>query len=265
MTVTSGFFNSMNGDRKYNSEQMSEIFDGLIADGVYSTIYNQFAVKANDGMTIQVDTGRAWFDHAWIKNDSILLKTLDPPELLYDRIDAVVFDVDHTDFVRNGNIKIVKGTPSTNPQRPTLLKEENHKQFPASYVRVRVGATEITQADITNMVGTSACPFVTGVASTVNVDLFVRRLESQWKQWYDSHTNQYAFDFNNWFSQLQVLLDGDVAANLAGEILELKNKFKVMAQEYTIYETLDDSDNEPIQDSWGNDIEGGIVYVIKER
>lgn len=265
MTVTSGFFNSQNGDRKYDAEEMSEIFDGVINDGVYSTIYNQFAVKENNGMTIQVDTGRGWFDHTWIRNDNLKLITLDPPELLYDRIDAIVFDADHTDFVRNGDIKVAKGTPSADPQPPTLLKEERHKQYPNAYIRVRAGATAISQADISNMVGTSACPFVTGAASTVNVDLFVRRLESQWKRWYDTHTNQYAFDFNNWFSQLQVLLDGDVAANLAGEILKLKNKFKVMAQEYTIYETIDDTNGNAIQDGWGNDIEGGIVYVIKER
>ena len=34
MSVSSGFFNSLNGDRKYNAAQMSAIFDGLIIDGV---------------------------------------------------------------------------------------------------------------------------------------------------------------------------------------------------------------------------------------
>lgn len=265
MTVTSGFFNSMNGDRKYDAEQMSEIFDGVIADGVYATIYNQFAVKANEGMTIQIDTGRAWFDHTWTKNDNVLLKTLDPPELLYDRIDAVVIDVDHTDMVRDGNIKIVKGTPSATPQNPTLANAEKHKQYPLAYISVRVGAESISQADITNMVGTSACPFVTGVVSVMNIDMLIRQWKAQWDRWYNTNTNQFAFDFNNWFSQLQVLLDGDVAANLAGEILELKNKFKILAREHAIYETLDDSDNNAIQDSWGNNIEGDIVYVVKER
>lgn len=100
MTVTSGFFNSQNGDRKYNSEEMSTLFDGLINDGVYETIYNKFAVSANNGMTIQVDTGRGWFDHAWVLNDSILLLEVDPAEVLFDRIDAVVVDVDHTAAMR---------------------------------------------------------------------------------------------------------------------------------------------------------------------
>lgn len=265
MTVTSGFFNSQNGDRKYNAEEMAQLFDGLINDGVYETIYNKFAITANEGMTITVDTGRGWFDHTWILNDSILLLTVEPAELLFDRIDAVVIDVDHTDSVRIDQIKMVKGTPSATPQNPTLLNEDKHKQFPLGYISVKVGATEITQADITNMVGTSACPFVTGVVSVMDIDMLIRQWGAQWNKWYNSNTNQFAFDFNNWFSQLQVLLDGDVAANLAGEILELKNKFKVLAREYAVYETIDDTDGNAIQDSWGNDIEGDIIYVIKER
>ena len=29
-----GFYNSVNGDRLYNAQQMSELFEGLITDGV---------------------------------------------------------------------------------------------------------------------------------------------------------------------------------------------------------------------------------------
>lgn len=38
MAFTFGFYNSLNGDRKYNAEQVSSIFDGLISDGVYDTM-----------------------------------------------------------------------------------------------------------------------------------------------------------------------------------------------------------------------------------
>ena len=50
MSVSSGFFNSLNGDRKYNAEQMSAIFDGLIIDGVFASIGTAFAVKAAGGL-----------------------------------------------------------------------------------------------------------------------------------------------------------------------------------------------------------------------
>ena len=38
MTVSYGFYNSLNGDRKYNARHMSMIFDGIIRDGVFMSI-----------------------------------------------------------------------------------------------------------------------------------------------------------------------------------------------------------------------------------
>lgn len=49
MAFTSGFFNSQNHDRTYNNEQMAEIFDGVIRDGVYAGIGKQFTVIAGGG------------------------------------------------------------------------------------------------------------------------------------------------------------------------------------------------------------------------
>ena len=46
MAVTSGFFNSLYGDRKYNAEQFSAMFDNLITDGVFSNVGNAFQVTA---------------------------------------------------------------------------------------------------------------------------------------------------------------------------------------------------------------------------
>ena len=50
MAWTSGFFNSVNGDRLYNADQMSHIFEGLITDGVYESVGNKLAVQPNSGL-----------------------------------------------------------------------------------------------------------------------------------------------------------------------------------------------------------------------
>lgn len=281
MAVTSGFFNSVNGDRKYNSLQMAELFDGLINDGVYETLYNRFRVTPNEGMTIQVDTGRGWFQHTWIKNDAIYLITLPASEVLFDRIDAIVIEVDHRETVRDDSIKYVKGTPSAEPVRPTLKKgEDGVYQYPLAYILVKQGAEAIDVADITNMIGTSECPFVTGVVSVMNIDMLISQWGAQWRNWYEentkefeeswriwyqTNTSQFSYDFNSWFSQLKTMLDGDVAANLAGEILNLKDKIRTLVKDQAIYETIDDNDGNPIKDDSNNDIEGRIIYVIKER
>ena len=93
MSVTYGFYNSLNGDRKYNAEQISSIFDGLIVDGVFASIGTAFAVEAAGGLTVNVGIGRAWFNHTWTLNDSILPLTAPESEVLLDRIDAVVLEV----------------------------------------------------------------------------------------------------------------------------------------------------------------------------
>ena len=108
MSVTSGFFNSLNGDRKYNAEQMSAIFDGIINDGVFASVGTAFAVSADSGNVVMVGIGRAWFNSTWVLNDAILPITADESEILLDRYDAVVIEVNHTDSVRDGSIKIVK-------------------------------------------------------------------------------------------------------------------------------------------------------------
>ena len=52
MSVTYGFYNSINGDRKYNALEMSSIFDGIIVDGVYMSIGDALNVKSSGGMEI---------------------------------------------------------------------------------------------------------------------------------------------------------------------------------------------------------------------
>ena len=55
MSVTSGFFNSLNSDRRYNAEQMSAIFDGVINDGIFSSIGTAFTVTADSGFTVNIN------------------------------------------------------------------------------------------------------------------------------------------------------------------------------------------------------------------
>ena len=109
MGLTSGFFNSLNGDRKYNAEQLSSIFDGVITDGVYASIGSAFMVNATTGNAITVGTGRAWINHVWVSNDTILPITASESDVTKNRYDAVVIEADRSDSVRAGSIKIING------------------------------------------------------------------------------------------------------------------------------------------------------------
>lgn len=207
MSITSGFFDSQNHDRKYNAVQFGSIFDGVITDGVYSTIGTQFQVKATSGLVLNVGIGRAWFDHSWILNDAIHVIEAPASDLLLKRIDAVVLDIDTTTAVRNNTIKYIEGTPGSNPVNPTLINVTGHHQYPLAYISRSANSTSIAQADITNMVGTDACPFVAGVAGTVNID----DLLAQWDD-----------EFGTWFEGIKGQLSTDAAGNLQTQIDQLK-------------------------------------------
>lgn len=197
MSVSSGFFNSLNGDRKYNAAQMSAIFDGLIIDGVFASIGTAFAVKAAGGLTVNVGIGKAWFDHTWTVNDSILPMTAPEAEVLLDRIDAVVLEVNGMESVRNNTIKFVKGNPSSAPSRPTLTNEGNVHQYPLCYIYRKYGTAVINQADITPMVGTESTPFVTGILQTISLD----ELLGKWQDELDRFTNARSQEVDDWITQ----------------------------------------------------------------
>lgn len=208
MSLTSGFFDSVNHDRKYNTLQMSSIFDGIIRDGVFMSIADKLMVDAESGMTIVAKPGRAWFNHTWTLNDAKLPLVVEQSELILDRIDAVVLEVNSSQAVRANAIKMVKGTPSADPQKPTLTKSLDVNQYPLAYVSVKHGVTVINQADITNAVGTSECPFVTGILETISIDELVSQWKSEWELWInemkengEDWQNQVESEFEAWSTQ----------------------------------------------------------------
>lgn len=212
MTVSSGFFDSVNHDRLYNADQVSSMFDGLILDGVYENMGEAFAINAYPDAenTVIVGTGRAWFDHTWTLNDTQYALTLDPPSDSMSRIDAIVLDVDKTLEVRNNTIKLIKGTPvftGGDPQKPTLVKEDLHNQYPLAYVTRSAGASAtINQADIEYMVGTDECPMVIGLLEAINIEQVYAQLKDEFYLWWDG----------------VILGDPDMATHLQEQIDELK-------------------------------------------
>lgn len=189
MSVTYGFFNSINHDRKYDAKQMSSLFDGIIRDGIFMNVGNAMRVKSNPGeedlknMMVYVETGRCWFNSTWTLNDSILPIEIESSELVLDRIDTIVIEVNSTDSVRANSIKVLKGEPSTNPVGIKMEDNEYVHQYPLARILVKAEASEITQADITNCIGTGECPYITGILETVNADGLLAQWQDEFERW----------------------------------------------------------------------------------
>lgn len=202
---TYGFYNSLNGDRKYDALQVSSIFDGIIEDGVYANIYEQFMVVPGTGMQIIVKTGRAWFNHTWNLNDSWLPIDLEPADILRPRIDSVVIEVDSNTFNRINSLKIVKGVPGIDPVPPTMIHETYLNQYRIANIKIPATATTIREEDIEIFVGRDETPFVTAPLKSIDIsDLF----------------NQWNGQFETWFSHIKEELTENVVTNLQKQIDE---------------------------------------------
>lgn len=213
MAFSYGFYNSLNGDRRYDSEDLSRMFDGIIYDGVIGAVGDTFAVKAGTGNTVNVSSGRAWFNHTWTYNDAPMPISCGSAAVLLDRYDAIVLEVNAASDVRKNSIKVVTGTEASNPAKPTMENTEFVHQYPLAYILRKAGSSSISQSQIENAVGTEACPICTGVLKSLNVEQMMAQWEAQ---------------FDEWFQSAKDTLSGDVAGNLLNKIEKAEDKIPYM-------------------------------------
>lgn len=186
MAWTNGFHNSVQGDRLYNADQMSGIFDGLITQGVYMSIGKRLAVEPNDGMTIQINTGRGWFNSRWVCNTSPYLLELEASDVLLNRWAAVCVRGDNTDGVRNTVPYVKYGEFATEPTKPTMERTERIKEYCLAYVYIAAGKTKITAADIEDTrANTDLCGWVTGLIKQIDADTLFQQFEALFNEWFE--------------------------------------------------------------------------------
>lgn len=221
MAFSYGFYNSLNGDRTYDSEDISRMFDGILMDGIVGAVGDTFAVKASAGNIITVSSGRAWFNHTWTYNDAPLQLDCGSAPVLTNRYDAVVLEVNASSDVRANAIKVIAGGEASTPTKPSMESSEFIHQYPLAYILRKAGESAIAQSNIENVVGTSECPLCTGVLKTMSTD----HILAQWNA-----------QFNTWFESAKGTLSGDVAGNLVVKIDAVEDK---LPYKYNATFTLD--------------------------
>lgn len=204
MAWTSGFFNSVNGDRLYNADQVSRIFEGLITDGVYASVGEKMAVQPNSGMTVQIATGRGWFGHHWVNNDSEYTLTLEASDVVLNRYCAVCIQVDETDAVRDAVPYLKYSEFESNPAKPTMERTETLKEYCLAYIFIGAGVNEITASAIEDTRADEAlCGWVTGLIEQLSsATLFT----------------QFTAIFNKWFSSLMDVINENTETMLVNAL-----------------------------------------------
>lgn len=214
----SAFFNSVNNDRVYNAQSFAEYFASFIANGVFPNPSNNLQVFAYDGFQLKVSPGKAWINGYFYVNDDDLYITLDLPDAVLSRIDAVVLRYSLAD--RNIKVAVKKGAFSSSPTPPTLQRDDSIYELCLAQVYVAAGATSITQADITDTrLSTELCGIVHAVVDQVDTTTIF----NQYKSWYEQYIAGAQAEFDAWFQSVQDILDENTAMQLQSQIDSLSS------------------------------------------
>lgn len=205
MAISYGFFNSVNGDRTYNADQISEYFDGLVSNGVYESIGGALQVMAvsGGGMTVQVQTGRGLINCKWLNNNSVLTLQITAAHAVLNRYTAVVLRLDIVN--RLMTITTKDGTPATNPVKPTMQNDASMVELCLAYIYVGAGVGSISQANITDMRGSNLCGWVTGLIQQVDTSTLFLQYQTAYENMLSTMENwqeQMQTDFTEWLDSL---------------------------------------------------------------
>ncbi|HUM44130.1 MAG TPA: hypothetical protein PKI14_14405, partial [Fervidobacterium sp.] len=214
----SGFFNSVNGDRRYDASRFAEYFATFISDGVFPNPSTNLQVFANDSMVITVKAGKAWIKGYYYINDGDMNFTLAPADGVLKRIDRVVL---RADFVnRTINLAVKKGAFSSNPVAPALERTADIYELGLADVFVGAGVGVITQANITDLrLNNNLC----GISHALVEQVDTTTIFNQYKSWYEQYIAGAQAEFDAWFQSVQDILDENTAMQLQSQIDSLSS------------------------------------------
>lgn len=186
MAVTYGFFDSINGDRVYNADQISDYFLKLISNGVFATPSNAMQVQAATGLSVNVSAGWGFINCKWVNNSNNYNLQLDAPDTIFDRIDRVILHLDRSSEHRYITIEVKTGTPAAAPEPPELTRSGDVYELSLAQVAVAPNATGITQAEITDeRADTSVCGYVTGLIDQIDTTNLFAQFTSAFNTWFE--------------------------------------------------------------------------------
>jgi hypothetical protein len=151
MALESGFFNSANGDRLYNAEDISRYFENILSSGIFKRIVDCFKVSASSGMTLTVAPGAGLIDCHWFRARAAEILTVPTANAVLPRFDIVVARLDLSDSVRSISLMVVPGMPGDNPAAPEPIRTANIYDLVLALVYVPAGASEIVDANLTDV------------------------------------------------------------------------------------------------------------------
>lgn len=181
MAEFGGFFNSVNGDRKYKSEDFANYFKTFIGNGINPKTDNLRVVKVSNTQ-IKVLTGSACINGYLYLNTTEINKTIANG---VTRVDRVILRLDISN--RTLNIIIVEGTSS---EPPSLIR--NSTIYDLSLAKISI------KNDITTIEDERGQTFLCGYMTFLGKD----DLQTMWNLFNQQWENQKTI-WQDWFINMQ--------------------------------------------------------------
>lgn len=249
----SSFFNSVSHDRTYKAEDWAEYFASFIGNGVFPVPSTGLQVVANDGMKLNVKTGKAWINGYFYFNTDDLAVELDTADGQLNRIDRVVVRWDLTNRVMS--VKVKSSSFSASPTAPALQRDADVYELALADIYVGAGVTAITQSKITDQrLNTSLCGIVVGVVEQIDPSAITAQFDNFFELYRALITDEYnayvarvsgyendaaadyetflqsledyeasaRAEFEAWFEGIKNTLSGDIAGQLTLEVEDLQ-------------------------------------------
>ena len=195
-SAVAGFFDAVGFDRTYSADDMNKPYSRIVADGVFATPQGTPStdlqvIAAGTGMNITVQAGQGIFAKKWFENPTSIAITVPNNTSLFPRIDSVIVQIDKRVSGRIGNIVYRTGTPATSPNAPDINTVANVVEYRLANISVPSGVLSINQAYITDLRGSSACPWVAGLIEQVDTSTLMLQYQAAYKAYYDAATKNF--------------------------------------------------------------------------
>lgn len=199
----SKFFNSINGDRMYNSVDFRDWVRNFFSNGVFQ---NGLSVVSNAGMNISVSSGYVHINGA-VQHFGDTEFEINEAGTSYPRIDSIIVEYNNNEDVRDIVMFVQEGSYSgDNPQPVELIRNYNVYQIEIAQVMVYANSDGITQAEIVDSRDDSdRCGYVINRSDSTNVASVKSLLMTLMYAFESENTEQ----FNAWWSEFRnILLSG---------------------------------------------------------
>ena len=246
------FYNSKDGDREYDADDMTDWLKPFFTTGVFN---GELQVTSNDDMTVTVAVGYvnvAGKTKHFVSTQKFDLETASGT---LNRYDTVIIRRNDTD--RDITVMVQTGSYAASPQVPELVRSGAYYDLMLAKIYVAAGSIKITQENITDTrADASLCGWVVSTVNEVDFSQLTAQFESYFTNYQTKITNQYKgfldyiqnledqgsasyaqllkeftdytaqqqTTFSTWFQSMKDQLSKDAAGNLQLEIDALSAK-----------------------------------------